>query len=620
MNSALTLFLFLINLLTVSENCTITGKVTDQKGEPVIFANVVIYQNGILVNGAETDIEGSYLISNLKAGIYEVEASYVGYTAQRHAGLIVKEGTNVVNFILSDDTTLLELGIEIKGYKVPLVMSDCTSSGTITADKIRKLPTKSISDIAASSAGVFSSDGSEISVRGSRSDETVYFLDGVRVTSSSNLHSEKSMESDRVGKITAGEWNDLNNWEKWSDLLVKDEFKNMNNYWTIHTSHRYPVFITNTSHYPISGVSVFLKNDHGNIVWAAVTDKQGHAELFDTSFSKVIKSPFLEYKYGNLSGKMKINRRRQDSTHIILDKKCQPIMKANISFVVDATGSMSDEIEFLKSDLSSVIESIEASNSDIKINYSSVFYRDINDQYVTKACDFTSEKEKLISFIDAQYASGGGDFPEAVDSALIHCMNLSWDEAADTKLVFLILDAPPHKEKIEYYKNVISQASSKGIKIIPISGSGIDRETEFLLKFTSILTNGTYIFITNDSGIGNDHIDPVHDEYQVESLHDLLIRVVNGYLYSRPCDSDTQVKSNIMEIYPNPVSDVIYITAKDSIPLRIELLSATGLLLDQVIKPENSKVKINIQDLVPGQYFIRCFYDNQTLTNSFIKI
>ena len=127
-------------------------------------------------------------------------------------------------------------------------------------------------------------------------------------------------------------------------------------------------------------------------------------------------------------------------------------MKANISFVVDATGSMSDEIEFLKSDLSSVIESIEASNSDIKINYSSVFYRDINDQYVTKACDFTSEKEKLISFIDAQYASGGGDFPEAVDSALIHCMNLSWDEAADTKLVFLILDAPPHKEKIEYYK------------------------------------------------------------------------------------------------------------------------------------------------------------------------
>ncbi|MBK8886750.1 MAG: Plug domain-containing protein [Saprospiraceae bacterium] len=137
--------------------------------------------------------------------------------------------------------------------------SDCTSSGTITADKIRKLPTKSISDIAASSTGVFSSDGSEISVRGSRSDETVYFLDGVRVTSSSNLHSEKSMESDRVGKITAGEWNDLNNWEKWSDLLVKDEFKNMNNYWTIHTSHRYPVFITNTSHYPISGVSVFLK-------------------------------------------------------------------------------------------------------------------------------------------------------------------------------------------------------------------------------------------------------------------------------------------------------------------------------------------------------------------------
>ena len=64
------------------------------------------------------------------------------------------------------------------------------------------------------------------------------------------------------------------------------------------------------------------------------------------------------------------------------------------------------------------------------------------------------------------------------------------------------------------------------IKIIPVTASGIDKETEFLMRFFSVSTNGTYVFITNDSGIGNDHIEASVGEYEVENLNDLLVNML----------------------------------------------------------------------------------------------
>ena len=41
-----------------------------------------------------------------------------------------------------------------------------------------------------------------------------------------------------------------------------------------------------------------------------------------------------------------------------------------------------------------------------------------------------------------------------------------------------------------------------------------------------LLTNGTYTFLTDDSGIGNSHIKPTIDSYEVEKLNDLLLRLI----------------------------------------------------------------------------------------------
>ncbi|MBK8348420.1 MAG: carboxypeptidase regulatory-like domain-containing protein [Saprospiraceae bacterium] len=276
MNKVLTLIYVLFHLCTtIPENSTIEGKVTDLKGEPLLFSTVALYQNGVVVKGVETDMDGNYFLSGIKPGTYDMEASYCWLCTskqdkQEQQSQFSTSGTNrvqVLNFrILCHSTKLNRCILErstprpppSRRVKASLVETDCTTSGSTTSDKIRKLPTKSVHAVAATSAGISGREGSDISVRGSRSEETVYFLDGVRVvagTKDPKIPEEKG----QAGLVTAGEWNDLNNWEKWAELLKKDEFKNMNTFWGVHTEHRYPVFVTNENYDPISGISVFLR-------------------------------------------------------------------------------------------------------------------------------------------------------------------------------------------------------------------------------------------------------------------------------------------------------------------------------------------------------------------------
>ncbi|MBL0099328.1 MAG: carboxypeptidase regulatory-like domain-containing protein [Saprospiraceae bacterium] len=89
MNKVLTLIYVLFHLCTtIPENSTIEGKVTDLKGEPLLFSTVALYQNGVVVKGVETDMDGNYFLSGIKPGTYDMEASIVGYATQNKQDLL----------------------------------------------------------------------------------------------------------------------------------------------------------------------------------------------------------------------------------------------------------------------------------------------------------------------------------------------------------------------------------------------------------------------------------------------------------------------------------------------------------------------------------------------------
>ncbi|MBR9919880.1 MAG: TonB-dependent receptor plug domain-containing protein [Bacteroidetes bacterium] len=182
-NLLLILALVLGGSATMMAQTALSGKVTDtESGEPVLFGNVKLYLNGVYKTGTQTDFDGNYSFSPIDAGTYDVEVSYVGYTTQRTEGVVVKAGKeNRLDIALSEGVTMDV--VEVIGYKVPLIDQDNTESGgQLTGDQVMKLPSKSINGIVGNVAGVASADdGDNVTIKGSRSNATVYFLDGVRV-------------------------------------------------------------------------------------------------------------------------------------------------------------------------------------------------------------------------------------------------------------------------------------------------------------------------------------------------------------------------------------------------------------------------------------------------------
>lgn len=351
-----------------------------------------------------------------------------------------------------------------------------------------------------------------------------------------SMHSKESKGSQggiqpQGGLVTAGEWNDLDNWDFYQKTLMKEPFKGFPDDWQMYTNHRIAVAITAKNKPAANATVTLFRND--TPIWTAKTDNLGRAELWVGAFQK-------EKELNPTLLRLKVNEQwvstaaisETQVNRIALDETLpSPTNLVQIAFMVDATGSMGDELEFLKMDLKKVINEVQKTNTQLKISTATVFYRDEGDEYVVKHSPFTEDINQTIEFISQQRADGGGDFPEAVDKALVQLNQLQWQPEARTRIAFLVLDAPPHNKPavISSIQYSVKTAAASGIKLIPVVASGIDKTTEFLMRFIAMYTNGTYVFITDHSGIGNKHLEPSVGEYQVEKLSDLMIRLIKKY-------------------------------------------------------------------------------------------
>ncbi len=183
---------------------SLTGKITDEESnEPLPFCTVGLFQNGVQKNSTGTDIDGNYTFTNIDPGTYEIFVSYTGYPEQRINNVLVRAGkAERLDIKMSNQQGVLIDEIVVKEYRVPLVEVDnTTTGGTLTSEQIRQLPTRNINALAATTAGIASSDeGGAITIKGSRSNATDYYVDGIRVQS--NLVPET--EIDQMQVITGG--------------------------------------------------------------------------------------------------------------------------------------------------------------------------------------------------------------------------------------------------------------------------------------------------------------------------------------------------------------------------------------------------------------------------------
>ena len=205
-----------------------------------------------------------------------------------------------------------------------------------------------------------------------------------------------------------------------------------------------------------------------------------------------------------------------------------------LAFVLDTTGSMSEEIESVKETLDKVVKRFDNSAT---IRVGLVEYKDKGDSFVTKVYPFTTDLVAFRKQIDGISASGGGDTPEDVNSGLAATLSeLKWSADASSRLAFLIADAPPH---LDYPNGVPYSASAKkaaaaGIKVHTISASGMDDVGQAVFRQVAQFTGGSNMFVLRggagpqSAGAGDvkSSCGPTHDNFTSGNLDELIIRKV----------------------------------------------------------------------------------------------
>jgi hypothetical protein len=202
------------------------------------------------------------------------------------------------------------------------------------------------------------------------------------------------------------------------------------------------------------------------------------------------------------------------------------VKRLEICLVIDCTGSMSDELKYLQAEIGAIVDKVKRSYPAIEQRLALVVYRDKGDAYVSKLYDFQNKLPRFQELLDEQRATGGGDYPEALDQALNDAASLTWTRAESVRLCFLVADAPPHNTREKVAQFAITKLRSQGVVVYPIAASGVQSQAELVMRQAAFVTGGKYLFLTDDSGIGNKHAEPHIPEYDVEKLSKLMTRMI----------------------------------------------------------------------------------------------
>jgi hypothetical protein len=513
-----------------------------------------------------------------------------------------------------------------------------------------------------------------INIRGSRSDATSYYIDGIRVSGTPGVstlsYSEiaalptrdiNSMAAGSPGKthpskntfenkLTAGEINDFAKWKLWEDES-RDILESYSDNFGIKASQRFCIQLTDERGWPVTDAEVHLIDD-GNELSFVHSDNTGKAECWtNKNASKNNSDLYVRVISGGKSFILKSPHSfEQGINSFRIKHDCNVSDTLDIAFIVDATGSMSDEINYLKAEMTGLVQNIKTKNKNLVVRIASLFYRDEGDEYLVRYADFSTNLESVRDYISNQNAGGGGDTPEGLDTALATIGNLNWSSNARARIGFLIADAPPHNEagNKNTLKNAINVAMNKGIRIVPIACSGADKSTEYLMRNLALLSNGSYLYLTNHSGVGGGHIDPTTDKLDHKKLNALLLSVIKRFTQTPGCpdteiipekdstvttnavtDTTKQIEDDIQQsitdnkkktdenvkISPNPTSGIVTVSAIENI-LEIQLYDINGKAL-QKFKSSNESEELDLTMFPVGQYILKVIREKN---NSYLKL
>ena len=281
-----------------------------------------------------------------------------------------------------------------------------------------------------------------------------------------------------------------------------------------------------------SGAAMWARTDAGGRVWL-------HPRAFDSGNSAIYE---VAVRKNGRQATGFLRRGQKSAVEITLDAGAvSRRARLDLLFLVDATGSMGDEIARLRATLHTIAREVAALPSRPDTCFGLVAYRDKGDAFLLRRHDLTNDLRGFQQVLDALQAAGGGDYPEAMNEALHDAVHhISWRGDGATRLVVLLADAPPH---LDYggpqYDDDMLAALGKGIKGFGVGASGLDTQSEYVQRQIAQYTGGRFVFLTYRqatnpaSGPGRETVHEV-DNYSVDTLDRLIVRLVSEELGKLP--------------------------------------------------------------------------------------
>jgi Mg-chelatase subunit ChlD len=273
---------------------------------------------------------------------------------------------------------------------------------------------------------------------------------------------------------------------------------------------------------------------------AARTDAAGRAWLMPQSD---VTGQVLDVRvsHGASAQTVRWQRGQRDALQVRLNGADTGRARLDLVFAIDATGSMADEIAKLKASMHEVAERIAALPQAPDLCFGLVAYRDRGDAFFVRGADLTQDLAAFQAELAALQAGGGGDYPEAMAEALHTAVHrLSWRGEGTARLLVLLADAPPQRRpEGPHVDHEARAALARGVKIVSVGASGLDREGEIAMRQVAQATGGRFVFLTyanrHDprSGPGRETVHDVRD-YSVETLDKLIVRLVRDELAAWP--------------------------------------------------------------------------------------